>query len=106
MLEPEPVLYKPVDLTVGCEINIFGRKIIVYDCDDFTRQFYRDYLNIEQPSLPIETPEQVHIQLSHPPHTGFGSAEDSLASCIALRPKPPRKDLVKLMSHSDRVLRF
>jgi len=61
---------------------------------------------LEQPSLPIETPEQVHIQLSHPPHTGFGSAEDSLASCIALRPKPPRKDLVKLMEHSDRVLRF
>jgi len=106
MLEPEPDLYKPVDLLVGCSIDIFGREIVVYDCDDFTRAFYRDYMDVEQPSLSIETPEQVHIQLSHPPHTGFGSAEDSLASCVALRPKPPRKDLIKLMSHSDRVLRF
>jgi hypothetical protein len=106
MLEPEPVLYKPVDLLVGQSIDIFGREIVIHDCDEFTRNFYRDYMGVEQPSLPIDTPEQVHIQLSHPPHTGFGSAEDSLASCVALRPKPPRKDLVKLMSHSDRVLRF
>lgn len=106
MLEPEPELYKPVDLLVGQTIDIFGRQIVIYNCDDFTRKFYRDYMKTEQPSLSIETPEQVHIQLSHPPHTGFGSAEDSLASCIALRPKPPRKDLIKLMSHSEKVLRF
>jgi hypothetical protein len=106
MLEPEPELYKPVDLLVGQTIDIFGREIVIHDCDEFTRKFYRDYMGVEQPSLPIDTPEQVHIQLSHPPHTGFGSAEDSLASCIALRPKPPRKDLVKLMSHSEKVLRF
>lgn len=106
MLEPEPELYKPVDLLVGQSIDIFGRKIVIHDCDDFTRDFYKDYMGVDQPSIPIEKPEQVHIQLSHPPHTGFGSAEDSLASCIALRPKPPRKDLVKLMTQSDRVLRF
>jgi len=106
MLEPEPELYKPADLLVGQSVDIFGRKIVIHDCDDFTRNFYRDYLKVDQPSLPIETPEQVHIQLSHPPHTGFGSADDSLASCVALRPKPPRKDLVKLMNNSEKVLRF
>jgi len=105
-LEPEPVLYKPHDLIVGDAIDIYGRKLVIYDCDDFTRSFYKDYLGFEQHSLPIEQPEQVHIQLSHAPHTGIGSEEDSLASCIALRPKPPRKDIVKLMSNSDRVLRF
>lgn len=105
-LEPEKVLYKPPDLVVGDAIDIFGRKIVIYDCDDFTRAFYKDYLEIEQQSLPIEQPEVVHIALSHAPHTGIGSEEDSLASCMALRPKPPRKDILKLMNNSDRVLRF
>lgn len=105
-LEPEPVTYKPNDLLVGNSINIYGRSIMIYDCDEFTRSFYKDYLKTEQPSIPIEQPEQVHIQLSHAPHIGFGSEEDSLASCMALRPKPPRKDLLKLMTNSDRILRF
>merc|ERR1711871_53068 len=106
MLEPEPMLYKPEDLLIGQSIDIFGRKIVLYDCDDMTRAFYKDYLDLEQPSLPIEAEEKVHVQLSHPPHIGPGSEEDSLASCMALRPKPPRHDMMKLMENSGRVLRF
>jgi len=48
----------------------------------------------------------VHLQLLYPPHNGFGGDEDSLGSCLQLRPKPPRKDLVKLMTNSDRILRY
>lgn len=43
---------------------------------------------------------------SIPTHTGFGSEEDSLSSCVSLRPKPPRMDLLKLMTNSDKILRF
>jgi hypothetical protein len=50
--------------------------------------------------------EKVHLQLLYPPHNGFGGDEDSLGSCLQLRPKPPRKDLVKLMTNSDRILRY
>jgi len=32
-----------------------------------------------------------------PPYNGFGSEEDSLASCLSLRPKPPRRDFKKFM---------
>jgi hypothetical protein len=106
MLEPEPVLYKPEDFVVGQTIDVLGRSITLYDCDDFTRDFYMGYCGFQQSSIPIEEPAPSHSQLCHPPHTGFGSEEDSLASCLALRPKPPPKDIKKLMAGSGIALRF
>lgn len=32
-----------------------------------------------------------------PPYNGFGSEEDSLATCLSLRPKPTRRDFKKFM---------
>ena len=32
-----------------------------------------------------------------PPYNGFGSEEDSLCSCMALLPKPPKRDFIKFM---------
>ena len=49
---------------------------------------------------------QVHLQLLYPPHNGFGGDEDSLGSCLAIRPKPPKKDLVKMMTNDGKILRF
>jgi len=106
MLEPKPDLYKPEDLIIGNTINVYGREIFLYACDDFTRQFYRDFLNLEQDHIEIESPAVVHVKLMQPPHTGFGAEEDSLASCTRLKPRPPRKDVNKLMRDSDKVLRF
>ena len=40
-----------------------------------------------------------------PPHLGYGSEEDSLAS-LALQPMPPRKDWAKIRAFDGVVLRF
>merc|ERR550537_1735498 len=48
----------------------------------------------------------MHIALSYPPKSTFGTEEDSLGSCLMLRPKPPKTDLVKLMTMSGMVLRY
>jgi hypothetical protein len=40
-----------------------------------------------------------------PPHMGYGTEEDSLAS-LALQPKPPRKDWAKLKAYDGIVLRY
>ena len=32
--------FMPNDFGIGVDIGIFGRQIRIYDCDDYTRQFY------------------------------------------------------------------
>jgi hypothetical protein len=38
--------YKPEDISIGKTINIFGRDCIIYDCDLFTKAYYRYNLGI------------------------------------------------------------
>jgi len=106
MIEPEADPYKPEDFAVGSTINVYNRDIYLYDCDDFTREFYRGYMGVEQESFDIKSPDALHVQLSHPPHTGFGAEDDSLASCLRLTPRPPRRDINKLMNEAGKVMRF
>lgn len=106
MLEPEPSYHKPEDFVVGQTIQVYGREIVLHDCDDFTREFFRRYAGMEQPTFPVEEPQPVHVKLSFPPHTGIGTEEDSLASCLHLTPRAPRRDINKLMGDAGKVLRF
>jgi EF-hand domain-containing protein 1 len=73
MLEPDPIIYKPEDLIVGQSISVVGREVVLYDCDKFTRDFYRQYLGFEQDSIVIPNPPLVHVKLSPPPPSVFGS---------------------------------
>mmetsp|Transcript_22009 Transcript_22009/g.61580 ORF Transcript_22009/g.61580 Transcript_22009/m.61580 type:complete len:632 (-) Transcript_22009:85-1980(-) len=106
MLEPEPVLYKPEDFFVGRTVKVYGRDIMLYDCDAFTREFYRQFMHIEQESLEIKQAPPEHVVLSSPPHVGFGTEEDSHASCMHLTPRPPRRDINKMMNEAGKVMRF
>lgn len=31
------------DLCVGAEIDVYSRKIILFNCDEYTKQYYTDY---------------------------------------------------------------
>jgi len=106
MLAPDPDIYKPEDFVVGQTVTVYGRDIMLYDCDHFTRDFFVKYMGVKQGSIEIKHPDQTHVTLSHPPHTGFGTEEDSLASCLRLTPRVPYRDINKLMLDADKVLRF
>lgn len=38
--------YKDCDLTVGGEVNVWGRRVVITDCDDFTKDYYRSKYGI------------------------------------------------------------
>ncbi|XP_073330014.1 EF-hand domain-containing family member C2 [Pagrus major] len=90
--------YKDCDLTVGGEVNVWGRRVIIADCDDFTKDYYRSKYGIEDfTPVQYKAPPAPKPSRTVPPYNGFGSEEDSLSSCQGLLPKPPQKDLRKFM---------
>ena len=40
VLKPDGCPFMPDDFSIGCDTGVYGRQIRVYDCDDYTRQFY------------------------------------------------------------------
>ncbi|KAM6279843.1 EF-hand domain-containing protein 1 isoform 3-T3 [Porphyrio hochstetteri] len=95
------------DFAVGKATTILGRTFFIYDCDNFTRNFYRDKFGITD-FQPVEInkkqPEEVPQVI--PPYNGFGILEDSLQNCFSLHPKPPRKDIIKMLENDHKVLRY
>jgi len=106
LLHPQVEYYEPADFRVGSEVNVYGRIFFLYKCDEFTKQFYKEHLNEDLADIEIPVEKITQPVARIPPHTGFGGEADSMASVIALRPKPPKKDLVKLMTLTDKILRF
>ena len=107
--------YDAADLKLGMEISICGKKILLHDCDQFTRDYYKVKFGIDgmvavdvSPPLPRPTVKQV------PPYTGLGTEEDSLTSWLggnSLEPKPPTRDFFKFHAldrkgYDSHVLRF
>lgn len=39
--------YTDADLSLGSELNVFGRMVLLCDCDEFTKSYYRDKYGID-----------------------------------------------------------
>ncbi|CAM9270260.1 unnamed protein product [Chrysoparadoxa australica] len=90
------------ELYLGQEVDVYGRKIILTEADAFTREFY------DKEGRPLGDPVELGLEPPKvydkviPPHTGFGSEEDSLVSCTgSLMPTAPKRRLGE-----DVTLRF
>ncbi|XP_044091372.1 EF-hand domain-containing family member C2 isoform X3 [Neovison vison] len=104
--------YKDDDLFIGATINVWGRKVLLCDCDEFTKTYYKTKYGIENfTSILCKAPPPPKIERKFPPYTGFGSEEDSLRSCIGLRPTPHQKNFRKFVEKDSygnisNILRF
>lgn len=79
------------DLVLGSTINIYGRKLRLLGMDRSTRDFYEEN-GMPQASNaePEEEREASTVVHRVPEYTGWGTQEDSLASCQSLVPKAPK----------------
>lgn len=101
--------YGPGDFRLGTFINVLNRDFYIHDCDNFTKAWYRDNLGYGEEDLTavdIKEPILPKPRAALPPYNGYGTIEDSLQNCLSLVPKPPKRDLHKLMNKDKIILRF
>lgn len=101
--------YSPTDFRMGAYINVLNRDFMIHDADTFTKVWYKDNLGFNDEELSqVELREPVDPlpRPAVPPFNGYGTLEDSLQNCLALVPKPPRRDMHKLMNKDKIILRF
>ena len=103
--------YTEDDFDIGKTISIAGREVLLHDCDNFTRQYFRNTRNVLLEPLALREEVKKNPEKEVFPYTGFGSEEDSKTSCQGLEPRAPQRDFFKFM-HKDRdgfdshILRF
>lgn len=92
------------DLCVGQHVEVYGRNLFLYDCDEFTKTYYRTVYEMDQPPKCLPAEEFVEYPLqTEPPYTGYGTEEDSIASFYSLVPKAPSFDALK-QEELDRII--
>ena len=101
--------YQAKDLVCGNTINIYNREFLLINCNEFTKEYFRNEFGIEQKKVEgysRHKKKNSRVEMPPPPHNGFGSEEDSLVNCYQLVPKPPKIDMAKIFLFDKVVFRF
>jgi len=99
--------YEPKDLKIGETIMVFGRRFLIYDMDEATKKFYRDYYGYTDfTPICIDPKKPPKKELQPPPWNGWGSPEDSLQSWLHIVPRRPKYDAMKRLVFELKVLKF
>jgi len=110
---PTDEFYSDQDFHVGSTFEVLGRHYLVCDCDEFTKDHYKNKFGLVMAD-PIDVTESAPPPVQHavPPPTGFGTEEDSMVSVERLVLQAPKKEagkhLPKIATPADGsyVLRF
>lgn len=105
----QPDVLSPADFAIGKVVNIFGRDLLLYDCDNFTKDFYsRNFGVTDFTPVDVKLKPALKPVMELPPYNGIGSAEDSYKNCVSINPKSVlgSKSLPQLLTFNNDVLRF
>ncbi|EFC40301.1 hypothetical protein NAEGRDRAFT_81047 [Naegleria gruberi] len=99
--------YDETDLAIGKRVVVFSKNFLLYDCDEFTRDFFaRKYGITSMTPIEVKDAPKPEIQYQEPPYNGFGDEEDSLGSWKYLVIKPPKKDVKKYIENDHKLFRY
>eukprot|EP00755_Sulcionema_specki_P003720 Sspe_Gene.3831::Locus_1277_Transcript_1_2_Confidence_0.667_Length_2386::g.3831::m.3831 len=98
------------DVQIGKTLRIHGKEFLVYDADQYTREWYRQKGIELAPGMNVsgivDRDKKQPVKHFPPPHNGFGDETDSLGNWKNLMLKPPRRNVQQLLEDGHKVLRF
>ena len=94
------------DIRCGEWLNVYGRKLMVMDCDRHTKEYYLETQGVVQQPVTFPAEGKKVKKNAIAPYNGWGSEEDSLASCIHVNPKRRVKLCTQYLTNSSKALRF
>ncbi|KAI9358593.1 hypothetical protein DFJ73DRAFT_144854 [Zopfochytrium polystomum] len=106
------------DLTIGAVLHLNGRPFVICDCDEFTREYYREKYGLEEfDPVRLEDYEAAGedndddaaaalVAAAAAGGAAHGAAAASAASLIPSQDEPPRPDFRKMMAYDGVALRY
>ena len=80
--------------------------MLLYDCDEFTKKWYKENFNKDMVPIQLSKPPVNVTYNKLPQYNGFGTEEDSMGYIYNLMPKVPKKDYGKIYKNDMHILRF
>ncbi|OQV16057.1 EF-hand domain-containing protein 1 [Hypsibius exemplaris] len=108
-----PQHYTAGDLRLGETLLLFGRKVTICDCDEYTKKWYRDNMQITEFNkvdsatlLPQRAPLPQPVLPTWSEGNRQGGYLDSLQNCLHLDPQPVIADSLQRLYYSQECLRY
>lgn len=102
----EEKYYTDRDLICGRFVQCYGRELLLVSCDRETERYYAREHGIQQVPVFVKPNAPPVIKHEIPPYNGWGSEQDSLASCMSLVPTAVQRDMLRFMENQGKTLRF
>ena len=80
--DPDSAAWHWSDFSIGTAVDVYSKTFIIVEADMVSRKFYEEKGCPLSPPIKVQAEEQIMARRELPPYNGYGSEEDSLASCI------------------------
>uniref|UniRef100_T1JFL8 DM10 domain-containing protein n=1 Tax=Strigamia maritima TaxID=126957 RepID=T1JFL8_STRMM len=81
--------YEPEDLIIGNTVYILGDKYLIYDCDQFTKDYYHHKMGIKDfCAVQVQLPEKLNTTGLIFPHRSWGTVVDTFRKPLTTKPPP------------------